>query len=432
MGRTKRIRRNRKNNVIIKYINTDVSTIEFIKWMSKYDWIDISRLRIAEFSNTGRGVLSLKKIKQNDMLIEVPLHLMITYKTLSESQLLQFYLKNSTALSIHEILSIYLTIEHHKGETSDWYKYLTYLPTLENILLPWFCSEEELLNLPQEIRNCVEDSIQNLEDSWNRISEIFISKSCQHCTQNMKEIFNRNAYNWAYTIVNTRAVYIDPIEIKKMSNASLDKILSDDPTMALCPYIDMFNHTSLAEVKAVLKPDGNVPKYCLITENNFNPYEEIFISYGAHDNKKLLCQYGFILPDNQFDSIEFTLRDIISVCKLKTTNKQYKFLCEHGFSSDISVNSIKFSFNMAAVLYVLSHENEIDWSMRVYTSTFNKEQLKLMYSLAEILLKWKLKVYEDELLDITSKVFTYSRHFEICLDYLKFRISLVRKIIDVK
>lgn len=215
-----------------------------------------------------------------------------------------------------------------------------------------------------------------------------------------------------------------------MSTDSLEEILSDEPTMAFCPYVDMFNHTSTANVRAILKPEESVPKYCLVTENFYKPYEEIFISYGAHDNKKLLCQYGFILPKNQFDSIDFNLKEILTTCKINASNKQYKFLNDHGFNRDLGVNSIRFSFNMAACLYVLSHANELDWSMRVYTSTFTNNQLRKMYSLAEILLKAKLKQFECEIDDIKSKIKNHGRHFEICLNYLKYRVNFLKDIID--
>lgn len=431
MGRTKRRRQRRKSKTVFSYMHSDVGTINFIKWMTINGWIDTCKLRIAEFPNTGRGVLSLKKIKHNDLLTEVPLHLMITYKTLEESILLHLYVKNlKSLLSIHEMLAIFLVLEYHLGHSSIWFKYLSYLPDQQTITIPWFCSDEEMFCLPADLRTCIEECKHNLEESWNRV----ILKSaciCPHCNEDISNILKKTVYNWAYTIVNSRSVYIDPKEIRKMTGKSLDKFLSDEPTMALCPYIDMFNHSSIATVKAILRPDGPVPKYCLITENNFETYEEIFISYGAHDNKKLLCQYGFILPENQFDTIEFDLKEIINVCKLNVSSRQYKFLCDHGFNSDINVNNVKFSFNMAAVLYVLTHSNDLDWSLRVYTSVFTKAQLKLMYGLAEILLKWKLKEYEKDLENAKTKALNCSRHFKTCLEYLKYRTDFIKNLVHV-
>lgn len=433
MGRTKRLRFRKKYRNVPKYLNSEIDTVSFVKWMNTKNWINETKLRIAEFPGTGRGVLSLKSFNENDALIEVPLDLLITYKTLESNDLFNSFISHfKNKLTIHELLAIFILVEKHLGIESEWYNYLRYLPTNEDICLPWFCSTEEIDHLPEEVKNCTLECINNVEDSWKRISIILDSNCmCKHCKQDIRYLVTYDFYVWAYAIVNTRAVYIDPLEIRKMSGTSLEKYISDEPTMALCPYIDMFNHSSSVTVKAVLKTNEHMPKYCLYIGNKVDRYEEIFISYGAHDNKKLLCQYGFILPDNQFDTIEFTLKEILSVCRINANSRQYKFLCDHNFNTDISVNSIKFSFNMSAVLYVLTHERDLDWSLRVYTSTFTRDQLKLMYHLAEILLKWKLKQYEKELQNIVSKIVDYSKNFKLCIDYLKNRINFIKKIIEI-
>ena len=35
----------------------------------------------------------------------------------------------------------------------------------------------------------------------------------------------------------------------------------------------------------------------------YRPYEQVFISYGPHDNTRLLAEYGFVLPDNQHNTM---------------------------------------------------------------------------------------------------------------------------------
>lgn len=433
MGRARRIRARKKQKLPPQCLCFEPSTISFVKWMNSKNWTNETKLRVATFPATGRGVLSLQSFQQDDALIEVPLELMITYRTLESSRIFKWFMsKCFIVLSIHELLALFVLFERHLEEQSEWYNYLSFLPKDGEITLPWFCSSEEIERVPEEIKNCVKECIGNMEESWKRISAVFKENTfCQHCKLDVGHVVTYDCYVWAYAIVNTRAVYIDPVEIRNMSGTSIEKYLSDEPTMALCPYIDMFNHSSSATVKAVLKTNETMPKYCLYIGNQVGKYEEIFISYGGHDNKKLLCQYGFILPDNQFDSVEFSLKEVLSVCRINATSRQYKFLCDHNFNNDISVNCSKFSFNMCAVLYVLCHENDKDWSLRVYTSTFTKGQLNLMYSLAEILLKWKLTQYEKELQSIISKIVDCSKYFNLCIDYLRNKIIFLKKIIEL-
>ena len=64
----------------------------------------------------------------------------------------------------------------------------------------------------------------------------------------------------------------------------------DDPEdcLALAPYLDMFNHSSSADVEAgvdLVGGDGDSRNYYQIVSNvGFERHSEVFISYGRHGN----------------------------------------------------------------------------------------------------------------------------------------------------
>lgn len=43
--------------------------------------------------------------------------------------------------------------------------------------------------------------------------------------------------------------------------------------------------------------------YEIRTLDNYKKYDQVFISYGSHDNYHLLMEYGFTLPDNPNDAV---------------------------------------------------------------------------------------------------------------------------------
>ena len=97
-------------------------------------------------------------------------------------------------------------------------------------------------------------------------------------------------FNWF--IVSTRTFYYTSPEIE--INGPLD---SDD-CLALVPYADYFNHANLGcQVK--YSESG----YEVFADRQIEKGEEVYLSYGNHNNDFLLVEYGFLLEQNQYDEI---------------------------------------------------------------------------------------------------------------------------------
>ena len=50
--------------------------------------------------------------------------------------------------------------------------------------------------------------------------------------------------------------------------------------------------------------DENTGFFEIHTEIPYRRGSQVFISYGPHDNTKLLLEYGFILPENQHNEVK--------------------------------------------------------------------------------------------------------------------------------
>ena len=101
---------------------------------------------------------------------------------------------------------------------------------------------------------------------------------------------DEETYTYFWLIVNTRSFYyVRPgIKIKPPR----------DNCMALCPFIDYFNH---ADQGCIV--DFNDEGFFVTSDRAYEPGEEIFTSYGGHSNDFLMMEYGFVLDENKWDSL---------------------------------------------------------------------------------------------------------------------------------
>ncbi|KAF8470211.1 hypothetical protein BDZ91DRAFT_678491 [Kalaharituber pfeilii] len=102
--------------------------------------------------------------------------------------------------------------------------------------------------------------------------------------------FTQDAYAHAWVIVNTRTLFYRP--------SSYNTHISREDCMCLCPFIDYFNHSDVG-CKVELSAQG----FTVTSNRAYSSGEQIFVSYGPHNNDFLLCEYGFILDSNQWDEV---------------------------------------------------------------------------------------------------------------------------------
>lgn len=108
-------------------------------------------------------------------------------------------------------------------------------------------------------------------------------------------------YHWL--IVNTRTFFWKHhgSGAKKLSK-KIRRTCNDD-RMVLCPFVDYFNHSD--EGCTV----SNTPKGFTITcDREYEAGEEVYVSYGQHDNDFLLVEYGFVLDGNKWDKTKLDSR----------------------------------------------------------------------------------------------------------------------------
>lgn len=419
MGRTKRKRNRNKRSTTDKSLDNEHAIISLLKWMKSQHWKNQNCLRLREFEITGRGVFSTKNFAPGDSLIQVPYKLLITFNTIHESALLDV-LNEKAKLKIQDFLILFLILERIKGYDSKWHAYIESLPQ-EPPWLPLKLSERDVEVLNEDIRDAIRRSRCNAEESWKRLRKSINPSGYERC------VLDVNSFTWAFTMVNTRAVYVDPQIIHDLSeipDRDLRRFLSDEPCMALCPFLDMFNHSSDAKTAAELKSAGdNGWFYELRTLSGYKKYEQIFISYGSHDNLKLLCEYGFFIPwGNRLDSIKFDTNEVLNVLEKQISSRQMRFLLERKLNNDLYFAFEGISFNLKAFLYFLLQTDINIWTTCVFNENYSKEALDNFQMFVTKLLQNKLQNVQNSLLSVQNG---NRRENTMLADYLKYQVELI-------
>lgn len=393
MGRTAR-RRRCKPTSDRPSTGYQFEIVSLTTWMKAHGWKPTCRLAPACFADTGRGLMAAQSIDVGQPLAIVPGRLVITVDSVFVSSFGKHF---TTVYKTQQVLATYLMFERHKGSESFWYNYIVSLPaTISNAA---YCNAEYL---PDDLSKKVSDHQNVILTTFNQIMSEMGSIVCLHCSHTYSNIFTFEVYKWAWSIVNTRAVYISP-------DCSLkNKIkLSDVNNLALAPYIDMFNHSPDASVRAVVNClDG---AYTIVTEKLFKKHSEVFINYGPHSNTKLFLEYGFIVPSNPQDSVNLTADEIISKTS-KSLNKNrmdklksYDLLVGHYCTSE----GLSWSTRILTYLLIYSDRlNDEELKNRVFANLFTKSEIEAISKIGTIIVETKLeetKYWESNMSTVLKK-----------------------------
>ncbi|EDS29701.1 conserved hypothetical protein [Culex quinquefasciatus] len=430
MGRTGRRRRCRRNNVVECYEHT-----ELYRSLGGLGWENGTELRVANFEETGKGLFSRRGFKAGDCIISLPFESLISLKSIEEDEaFLACFNKDALAdfskgeLQFQSLLALYL-IYLRLEDNSPRKAYLNSIP--ESFTTPYFCSKLEMANLPNVVLKQMVQQNEIIKQNFTLLQSILNNDSLQ--------AVDLDLFKWAYFAVNTRSVYLEPRVLKlllKGKTTFFAEKLKDEPNMALAPFLDFFNHNAGAETTSKLsisyesltkqfkKNQITHLYYELFTSKPVPPFSQIFISYGTHNNTKLLLEYGFSLPANPQDFLELTLDDINAFIRadpelrpLKIHREKYRFIADHSLGEQLFfVPGDLLSHNLAVCLTLLFVEQNI---YQLRTVAFGElPPLDPIRDLATRLAQFKLRELETssralaKLPDLTASAFDHRRHNE--------------------
>ena len=126
--------------------------------------------------------------------------------------------------------------------------------------------------------------------------------------------------------INTRCFYYPPPGSSGRGQRGTRSAPDPNECLALAPAMDLFNHSSGSTARTKYDRTG----YFVIADRNYQPSEEISLSYGCHSNDVLWAEYGFMLEPSLDDLIR------IDSLVLKSLNSQERLKlkdldCDEGY-----------------------------------------------------------------------------------------------------
>lgn len=171
--------------------------------------------------------------------------------------------------------------------------------------LMWTSGQQSLL--PPAAKKMLDHQKRKFDEDW-RIAFQYLDEY-QDGMKNIKDVYT---YHWL--IVNTRTFYWDEASTSKVKKRRPGhhkhyRTPTADDHMCLCPFGDYFNHQDQggsggADSRLPCDVTFSSEGFTITARRDYNPGEEVFVSYGAHSNDFLLVEYGFVMDDNRDDRIE--------------------------------------------------------------------------------------------------------------------------------
>ncbi|KAG0227788.1 SET domain-containing protein 4 [Actinomortierella wolfii] len=244
LGRTARTRAAKKNSAATSgpfgghadnsNVEYDKQYFEFLRWL-KEQGCPKTKLTLAEFSNTGRGMMATKDIKAGEVIVQVPETNLVTMKGLQPvygSRISRFGKK----IGSHMFIALHIALLVQMSEKSGWLPYLQMLPTKFDTMPVRYPPELYEL-LPPSAKNHVTKQKQKIMNDYKLALEFL-----QANNDLLSKPLTYEEYEWAWLVVNTRCIYLDA---KKQDNAD---------NIALAPMLDFLNHTHEAKEYGFVTP----------------------------------------------------------------------------------------------------------------------------------------------------------------------------------
>ena len=331
-------------------------------------------------NEAGSAVYATRKISKGQKIVSVPTKALFTTANIPESFV---SLKARKKVPVHALLAAYLTFGASDGEVLEtpgsawvatWPKLSDFTSSMP-MLWPDECLKLELAQSSNtKINGKHSPSMKNssfailppptsgawslattehesqfagstciaVQQKWKLKSHLdSVAKLLPHNASSLENsldpMYWQFTHNWC--CVNTRCFYYVAPGQKK----------PEDPNeaMAMCPGMDMFNHTD--HQGCITKYDRT--GYNVVTDQAYEVGEEVLFSYGAHNNDTLWAEYGFLLEENRMDAIRI---DKLVVEDL--SDKQKNMLAEYGYFGEfwLEDHGVSWNVEVAARLFVLS------------------------------------------------------------------------------
>jgi hypothetical protein len=475
---------------------TDKVVHELCEWMKEnsFDIKSNQKLELVNSANKfeGRCVLARREIGPDVQLVSMPFKFLINYKfALNQPDLVHFFewyhssdllpanLENK--LTRLDALYFVLIVSKYQPD-SHLAKFVNSMPATYDT--PEYFSSELIEQLPVYLKDDIVKRLSKFKSKFEFIklllTEYLCAANSNKTVKILSDNFKYDEFKWAFCSVNSRCFHIAEADIcsqteiglaKKYfgqlaSNCEDDSFFDDCQSLedynsrvdfktqtsnSMCcviPYLDFLNHSFEANTYAYF--DKKKKAYILSTksaeelfgsdESVLKPGDQVFITYGHHDNKSLLIDYGFVLDNSIYDRVIFKLEDfsqfISSENAVKSSILWRKALSEKLFN-DLSCNKADGpSWNLLRLLDLIVYVNENEVASDMDLDAYDSYEIKYAEKVRGLLLILLESFVSDfdkaaSRLKELKRADAQSYHIAMCLSQVQLDLEIVKFSVDL-
>ncbi|KAI1610657.1 hypothetical protein EDD36DRAFT_331028 [Exophiala viscosa] len=275
--------------------------------------IEISpNVSIRRVPGKGLGVYTTQSLNPGDRLMHVPTAALLTTTAVPHSFASKEIRKD---IPVHALLAAYLTFGLSEAKKDGYARWMATWPRLtdftwtvpifwpERLRTPLKVQHHEFCVIPPSLTGSWTSSDLQKNTTKHKVLDEQLAKFETH-VHAVGRVFPDHAgallspsdpphwsfiHNW--NAVNSRCFYYVCAGQRPPKDSN--------EAMALCPGMDLFNHTDDAGCKTTYDKRG----YYVTAEQAYEAGQEVLLNYGAHGNDMLWTEYGFTMDRNKFDGL---------------------------------------------------------------------------------------------------------------------------------
>ncbi|KAL5197144.1 hypothetical protein ABZP36_000656 [Zizania latifolia] len=354
-------------------------------------------LVIADFSDAGgRGLAAARDLRRGELVLRVPRAALFTSDRVmaDDPQVASCVVSHLPRLSSVQTLIICLLTEVGRGRNSNWYLYLSQLPTYYTILATFNDFETEALQVDDAIW-VAQKALRGIRSDWEEATPLMKRLGLK------PKLLMFKSWLWAFATVSSRTLHIAwdgagclcPIgDLFNYAAPDDDNSLADEDTgdMMHQKTNKMLDETTFDHSSERLTDGGyeDVNGYCLYARKSYRKGEQVLLAYGTYTNLELLEHYGFLLGENPNEKIYIPLD--LDLCTIGTWPRDSLYILPNGHPS--------FALLCALRLWTTPTNHRKTFGHQIYSGSLLSIENELE------IMKWLVKKCEETLQQLPTTI----------------------------
>ncbi|CAN6598460.1 ribosomal lysine N-methyltransferase 2 [Trichomonascus vanleenenianus] len=261
---------------------------QFYAWLKEGGSFVSPKIAVQDLPGRGRGVVATEEIPKGTILANIKRKQLVNFETLKQRIAKEDAIgRKALGVLPGPLLLAWYVYRHMDDPNNYWAPFIRMLPTVEELkTVPLMWAAQERGQLPSGV-------LRQLLTQYTKFqSDVELVKN-EVCDEKLRQEFDVVKFKHAWLCVNTRCIYMNvPGTVSRV-----DKL-------TLAPFADYLNH--VCDESKSIKLNISTTGLEIISKVDYAIGEEIYLTYGPHDNSTLLTEYGFVVDSNPWDSVDIS------------------------------------------------------------------------------------------------------------------------------